>query len=117
MRTIHETTQITETTTIGEDQYEICAIGKAQYEDANERLFIELDCFVRKVNLRGIDTCLRPDWLPRRDTVTDSVPLSDAGDEFKEIFRGWTGKVRASIPPHSELEATLPGLTSTAGPA
>lgn len=56
------------------------------------------DSFLLATDIKGHPQPVRSAWLPRRDTIRESVALGDAVDEAKEIFSNWVGKVRRSIP-------------------
>ena len=107
MRKLKDIAQIVETKMVRGEPYEIWATATAQYDEAGSKLVVELESFVRRVNLRGADADFKRAWLPALDTVKDSVPIEEAYLEANEIFSRWAHRVRASIPSTSELEAEL----------
>ncbi len=73
---------------------EVCATAEASFEEGTSSLVVSCDSFLRVVNQRGPDQVLRPEWLPRKDSVKTSVSRQEAVPAAKEIFRAWVKKVR-----------------------
>lgn len=92
---------------IGGEAYEIHASAESTYNDAKSQLTIELDSFLRPADITSHAAPIRPDWLPRHDTIREGMPHEEACSETKEIFHAWVGKVRRSIPSSLTL-ASLP---------
>ena len=105
LRNLLETLRIVGTREVGGNIYEVCANGRASFDDETHRLEVALDSFVRRFEMRGKDEVLKPPWLPRQDNVKTEVSLDEAPDAAKEIFDAWTRKVRGSIPASSEWNA------------
>jgi hypothetical protein len=78
-------------------QFEVCAISEANFDEEHSRLVMDLDSFVRPVDIRVKEEHLQPDWLPRKRHLTESVSMEDAQDMAKEIFHGWVAKTRQCI--------------------
>lgn len=78
---------------------ELCAAAEADYDERERSLVIRLDAFVRQVHHAGPDVCLRPDWLPRPETLREGVDSEEASELARDIFKRWTRKVRASAAP------------------
>ena len=101
-RKVLDTVRIVDTREIGRDSYEVCATAQASYDEESREIQVDLDSFVRRFEMRGKDQILRPDWLPRPDSVKNHVYLDEAPDAGKEIFDTWAHKVQRAIPPPSE---------------
>ena len=82
---------------------EVCATAEGNYDESSGCLVIELDSFVRPIDLLHVEQTLRPAWLPAPETIRERMDISEAGAAAKEIFRRWTARLRASIP---ELKGT-----------
>ncbi len=76
---------------------EVCATAEASFADATAELVVDCDCCLRVVNQRGADQTLRPEWLPRKDSVKTHLPREEAVAAAKDIFRSWVKKVRQAI--------------------
>lgn len=109
-RAVLDTIKILETREADRAAHEICATAVAVYDENARELRVELDAFVRRFEMRGRDLVLHPPWLPRRDTVKTRLDWLEAPDAAKEIFAGWSRKVRATIPPPEEWAAAAPWL-------
>jgi hypothetical protein len=107
MKQRHESKEIVETREVDGHTFEICATAIAQYDHEHARLVIELDCFLRRVNLRGPDEDYRPAWLPRGQRVEDEVSQEEASEETRDAFHRWSGKIREAISNLSDLEGKL----------
>jgi hypothetical protein len=79
-------------------EFEVCATGEANFDEGKSELIIELDNFIRPVDLRAKEAHLSADWLPRKRALKESVSQDEAVDLAKDIFQRWVGKVRQSIP-------------------
>jgi hypothetical protein len=81
-----------------EGRCEVYTSAVGIHEEDNERLIVELDCWLRPVMRVEQDTKIQADWLPQAETVTASVSRSEASDMTKDIFDSWVKLVRKSIP-------------------
>ena len=77
---------------------EVCATAEANYDEGSGCLVIELDSFVRPIDLLHAEQRLRPAWLPTSETIRERMDISEAGSAAKEIFRRWVSRVRSSRP-------------------
>jgi hypothetical protein len=78
---------------------EVCASADADYDEGTQRLSVTLDSFLRTSDPRRAETRLEAAWLPRRETLRESVGPCEASDAAKEIFGRWVNRVRQAIPP------------------
>jgi len=79
-------------------EFEVCATGETNFDEAKSQLIVQLDSFLRPVDLRAKEAHLPADWLPSKQTLKESVTQDEAVDLAKDIFHRWVGKVRQSIP-------------------
>lgn len=77
---------------------EVCAIAEANFDESQSQLQIELNSFVRPVDLRAREQHLEAGWLPNKQNLKESVSQDEAIDLAKEIFHRWVAKVRRAIP-------------------
>lgn len=106
-RTVLDSTKILETREIDGKTYEVCATTQAILDEASSELLVQMDSFLRKVQLRGKDEILRPTWLPRTDTARLHVDLEESFDAAKEICNSWAEKVRRAVPSEDWLKGTV----------
>ena len=59
---------------------------------------IELDSFVRPVNIRAREERWPADWLPKKQCLKETVSRDEGVNLVKDVFHRWIGKVRQSIP-------------------
>lgn len=78
--------------------YEVWATAEAEYDDATSDLVVELDSFVRPVNIRLKDTRIVTEWLPKKGKVGEHVGPHEVHAQTKEVFESWVRKVRRHIP-------------------
>ncbi len=79
-------------------EFEVCATAEADFDETSSQLQLELDSFIRPVDLRSKEKHLPTDWLPKKQNLKESVSQDEATDLAKEIFHRWVGKVRQSVP-------------------
>ncbi len=97
MKRIISCTEILGSFTRDGREFEVCAAAEGDFEEAESRLMIELDAFIRPVDLRVKEEHLRPDWLPAKQNIKEGVSREDATSLAKEIFHGWVRKILESI--------------------
>lgn len=76
------------------DGCEVWASAEGKYDEANSRLEVNLDSFLR---LRD-DRHLATNWLPTAQTVTSLAPFEEATSIAKAIFKHWVERVRRAMP-------------------
>ncbi len=79
-------------------EFEVCACGEANFDELNAQLVTELDSFIRPADPRAREKHLPADWLPRKQTIIESVSLDEAPELAKELFHRWVARVRESVP-------------------
>ena len=96
MKRILSTSEIVQDLDLEVEPKELCASAEADYDERQSVLTVKLDAFVRQVRHAAADVCTKPDWLPRPETLRESVGAGEASDLARDIFRRWTRKVRES---------------------
>jgi len=81
-----------------EHEFEVCATAEANFDEPQSQLLMELDSFVRPVDIRLKEQHLPAEWLPKKQRFKESVSHEEAVELAKDIFHRWVGKVRQSIP-------------------
>lgn len=98
MKRIISTSEIIGSFTRDEREFEICATAEAEFDESKSQLLLSLDSFIRPVDIRSKEQHLSADWLPKKQSLKESVSQDEAVDLAKEIFHRWVGKVRQSVP-------------------
>ena len=91
--------------TIRDESVEICATADAEYDPATEVVAVTLGAFARRISTAGDGQHLPEPWLPRQERIVEHLPRCDADDFAKDVFKSWTKKVRAAVPPELGLKA------------
>jgi len=98
MKTILSTSEILGFVAHDESELEICATAEANFEEGRSQMEVELDSVLCPVNMRSPERPVCPGWLPKKQTVREHVPRSEAVELARDIFQQWVGRVRQSIP-------------------
>jgi len=77
---------------------EICIAASAHYDEATTILVVKLEAFLRTTDVRSKETRGVADWLPRPETVRESVGPEEAVEVARDIFHRWARKVRQAAP-------------------
>ena len=77
-------------------KWEVCATAEAAFDGL--MLTVELDSFVRPVDLIHREQQFKPPWLHAGQVVRENVDHREATAVAKDIFRSWVSRVRSSIP-------------------
>lgn len=98
MKRIISSSEIIGSFTRDDHEFEVCASAEADFDEAKSQLLLDLDSFIRPVDIRSKEKHLPADWLPKKESLKESVSQEDAVSLAKEIFHRWVGKVRQSVP-------------------
>jgi hypothetical protein len=98
MKTIYSSSQIVGDFPSQEKEFEVCAIADAQFDEEHSKLIMELDAFVRPVDLVAKEEHLQAGWLPKKETVNETVSVEEAPGLAREVFHRWVRKVRQAMP-------------------
>jgi hypothetical protein len=98
MKRIYSSSQIIGNFTRGEKEFEACATGDAQFDEEHALLLMELDSFIRPVNLISKEKHLQVGWLPKKESLKEAVSAQEAPDLAREIFHRWVHKIQQAMP-------------------
>jgi hypothetical protein len=98
MKKIISSSEIIGSFMLDKHELEVCATGEADFDDVKSQLTMELDSFIRPVDIRVKEQHLAPEWLPKKQTLHESASRDEALDLAKEIFHRWVAKVRQAVP-------------------
>lgn len=98
MKRIISTSEIIGSFTRDDHEFEVCASAEADFDEEKSQLLLDLDSFIRPVDIRSKEKHLPADWLPKKQSLKESVSRDEAVELTKEIFHRWVGKVRQSVP-------------------
>lgn len=97
MKKIFSTSRIVGTCRMHNQDVETCATAEANYDEDQSQLRIELNSFVRPTDLRFKEEHFAADFLPTKQTVTESVSQDEAPELARDIFQRWVRTVRQSM--------------------
>jgi hypothetical protein len=80
------------------EELEVCATEEANFDEGRSQLLVELNSFVRPVDPRSKLKVFVADWLPKKQSLRESVSQEEAAEVAREIFHRWAGKVREAVP-------------------
>ena len=98
MKRIIDTSEVLGTVELPEGLYELCASAEASFDESAVRLVLKLDAFLRPSDLLVKERHFRADWLPKNETVTESVAREECHEMAREIFHRWVHQVREAAP-------------------
>jgi hypothetical protein len=94
MKRVIDTSEVIGTVPTSRGECEVCAEADAEYDQEAGRLIVKLDAFLRTTDLRKKEERFTADWLPKPDTVRESVGPEETLEMAREIFHRWVRKVR-----------------------
>lgn len=98
MKRISDTSEMLGVVETPEGLRELCASAEANYDEEMERLMVKLEAFLRNVDLVTKERRFTANWLPKAETLCESVGPEDASEVAREIFHRWVRKIRAAAP-------------------
>jgi hypothetical protein len=98
MKRIIDTSEVLGTLETPAGPCELCASAAASFDEEAGRLVMTLEAFLRPAALLVKERHFRADWLPKDETVTESVAREECHEMAREIFHRWAGKVRNTAP-------------------
>ncbi len=98
MKRVIDTSEVLGTVHTPDGECEVCACADATYDEAQARLIVTLDSFLRTTDLRAKEKHFAASWLPKRETVTEHVGMEETVELAREIFHGWVRRVRQAAP-------------------
>ena len=98
MKRIIDTSEVLGRVDAPEGPCEVCASADASFDETAGKLVVKLGAFLRPTDLLAKERHFRAAWLPRSDTVIESVGLEESNEVAREIFHRWARKVREAAP-------------------
>lgn len=98
MKRVIDTSEVLGTTELPEGNCELCATAEADYHDDTRQLIVHLDSLLRTTDARTPERHPPAHWLPKPETICESVRLDESMDVARDIFHRWARKVRAAAP-------------------
>jgi len=86
-----------------QEAFEVCATAEANFDEERSELELQLDSFIRPVNLRSKEMHFQSAWLPKKQNVREHVTCEEAPDLARDIFHRWAKKLRQIIPAPVEI--------------
>ena len=99
MKRVIDTSEVLGTVETMEGTCEVCASAEAGFDEAAGRLLVKLEAFLRPAGLLVKERHFRADWLPAKETITESSGREECGEMAREIFHRWVRKVKEAAPP------------------
>ena len=98
MKRVIDTNEVLGTVETPEGQCEVCAGADAGFDEATGRLVVKLEAFLRPAGFLAKERHFRADWLPKSETVTESVGPDETVELARDIFSRWVRRVREAAP-------------------
>ena len=98
MKQVIDTSEVLGTLETPEGTREVCVSADAQFDEGAGRLVVKLEAFLRNTDLVSRERHFNAGWLPKPETVRESVGPDDTVELAREIFHRWVRKVRDAAP-------------------
>lgn len=98
MKRVVDMSEVLGTVELPEGQAELCAAADAKFDETARRLVVILSTFLRPSGFLAKERHFRVHWLPRDETITESVAREECHALAREIFHRWVCKVREAAP-------------------
>ena len=98
MKRVIDASEVLGTVGTRDGDCEVCAAATANYDEASGRLVVSLDSFLRRADLRAPEARIPADWLPKSETLSESVDPAEGAEAARDIFHRWVRKVRQAAP-------------------
>ena len=98
MKRVIDTSEVLGTVDTAEGVREVCVTADASYDESAARLVVKLDSFLRNMDLVTKEKRFSADWLPKPETLHESVGPDETVEMARDIFHRWVRKVRQAVP-------------------
>ena len=98
MKRVTDTTEVLGTVETLHGNCEVCASADAKYDEEATRLVVKLDALLRTTDLLTKEKRFPAEWLPKPETVRETVGPDETVDLARDIFHRWVRKVRQAVP-------------------
>ena len=76
----------------------MCASADANYDEEATRLVVKMDAFLRTTDLLTKERRFPAEWLPKPETVRETVGPDETVEMADDTFQRWVRKVRQAVP-------------------
>lgn len=98
MNRVLDTSEVLGVVETSDGKFELCASAEANHDGSKGRLTVQLDSFLRTTEVQAREKRVPADWLPKPETVTESIGSDEAVAVARDIFQSWVRKVRQAAP-------------------
>lgn len=98
MKRIIDTSEVLGTVDTDAGPCEVCALADAGYDEEKRKLVVHLESSLRTTDLLKPETHPRAEWLPKSQTIVESVGWDEALEVARDIFGRWVRRVREASP-------------------
>jgi len=98
MKRVIDTSEVLGTVETPEGTCELGASADAGFDESAGRLVVTLEAFLRPAGFLAKERRFRAKWLPKNETVTETVAREECHEVAREIFDRWVRKVRETAP-------------------
>lgn len=77
---------------------DVLAAGEATFDEGKSEMVMTLTSRVMVTDVRGHETVVPVDWLPKPETIREHVSREETQELARELFHRWIVKVRAAVP-------------------
>jgi hypothetical protein len=98
MKRVTDTTEVLGTVETPHGNCEVCASADAQYDEEATGLVVKLNAFLRTTDLLTKEKRFPAEWLPKPETVRETVGPEETVELARDIFHRWVRKVRQAVP-------------------
>ena len=98
MKQVIDTSEVLGTLETPAGPRELCVSADAQFDEGAGRLVVKLEAFLRNTDLVTKERHFTASWLPKPETVRESVGPDETVELAREIFHRWVRKVRDAAP-------------------
>jgi hypothetical protein len=98
MKRVTDTTEVLGTVEMPQGRCEVCASADARYDEEATRLVVKLDAFLRTTDLLTKERRFPAEWLPKPETVRETVGADETVEMAHDIFHRWARKVLLAVP-------------------
>ncbi|MFM7102951.1 MAG: hypothetical protein ACKOET_13860 [Verrucomicrobiota bacterium] len=81
---------------------EVVATAEGSYDDTHRQVAVQLEAFLRPVDLVHAEQHLAAGWLPAAQTAREGVDREEASSLARDLFHRWVRKVREAVAAHEE---------------
>lgn len=89
--------QIVDEIPTAQGRCEVVAAAESAYEASMGQVHVELDAFLRPVDLTHEERHLTAEWLPHPQILDEKMPEAEATAATRAMFQSWSHQVRRAM--------------------